>query len=205
MYRDDVCRRCDLSRSSSQTKCDKCELAYYCSPGCQAKDKWRHEADCDVARVVRKCSECGQQKRNTKECGNCMEVSYCGERCQKRHWPNHKRECLKVSQHIRDVTEELKQRPRVVTELYYWGNVPALDLINLAMNEGSGFSSPLALLLCGVGDPRYVALSLASLPESYQEKVTFVLNDISVCTLARTILLLYMLLEGENDWYSNYI
>ena len=82
--------------------------------------------------------------------------------------------------------------------LYYWGNIPAVDLINLSLNEGCEYSKPLALLLCGVGDPRNVALSVASLPEGYQEQLTFVLNDISVCTLARTVLLLFMLLEGKN-------
>ena len=39
---------------------------------------------------------------------------------------------------------------------YYWGNLPAVDLINLPMNEGASYSKPLSLLLCGVGDPRKI-------------------------------------------------
>ena len=31
---------------------------------------------------------------------------------------------------------------------YYWGNMPAVDLLNLSMNEGEEYFNPLALLLC---------------------------------------------------------
>ena len=31
---------------------------------------------------------------------------------------------------------------------YYRGNIPAVDLLNLSMNEGEEYSSSLALLLC---------------------------------------------------------
>ena len=80
---------------------------------------------------------------------------------------------------------------------YYWGNMPAVDLLNLPMNEGEEYSNTLALLLCGVGDPRNVLLTTASLPDVYTQQVSFVLNDICPCTLARTVLLLYMLYKGE--------
>ena len=80
---------------------------------------------------------------------------------------------------------------------YYWGNTPAVDLINLWMNEGEEYSSPLALLLCGVGDPRNVLLTIASLPDAYKQQTTFVLNDICPYTLARTVLLLYMPYKGK--------
>ena len=30
----------------------------------------------------------------------------------------------------------------------YWGNMPAVDLLNLSMNEGEEYFNPLALLLC---------------------------------------------------------
>ena len=76
---------------------------------------------------------------------------------------------------------------------YYWGNVPAVDLLNLSMNEGEEYSNPLALLLCGVGDPRNVLLSIASLLDVYTQKVSFVLNDICLCTLARSPASLYVI------------
>ena len=70
--------------------------------------------------------------------------------------------------------------------VYYWGNTPATDLLNLPLNEGCDYSKPLSVLVCGVGDPRNVVLSLSQLPKAYQEELTFVLNDICACTLART-------------------
>jgi len=80
--------------------------------------------------------------------------------------------------------------------VYYWGNVPATDLINLPLNEGCDYSKPLSLLVCGVGDPRNVLLSLFQLPEDYQEELTFVLNDMCACTLGRTVLILCLLFTG---------
>ena len=80
---------------------------------------------------------------------------------------------------------------------YYWGNVPAVDLINLPLNEGVLYSKPLTILACGVGDPRNVLLSLSQLPDDYKEELTFVLNDICPCVMARTVLILYMLIKGK--------
>ena len=79
--------------------------------------------------------------------------------------------------------------------------MPAVDLLNLSMNEGEEYSNPMALLLCGVGDPRNVnvLLTIASLPDVYTQLMSFVLNDICPCTLARTVLLLYILYKGILD------
>ena len=137
-----------------------------------------------------------------KRCCNCSQVWYCGQACQKKNWPvPHKPECQRVSEGIITLASMMNVRNTFgiirLGTLYYWGNIPAVDLINLSLNEGCEYSKPLSLLLCGVGDPRNVALSVASLPEGYQEQLTFVLNDNSVCTLARTVLLLYMLLQGK--------
>jgi hypothetical protein len=57
----------------------------------------------------------------------------------------------------------------------------------------------LSLLLCGVGDPRNVCLTISKLQDTkYEGKITFVMNDISACTLARTVLLLYLLCKGKD-------
>ena len=199
MYRSDKCRRCDAPCLSSPTKCFRCGLAGYCSDKCKQNDRWRHEADCDVAKLVRKCSGCGVSKMGLQQCGNCSEAWYCDRKCQEKHWSSHKLECYKTSAEILRLVAIFNSTRFLLSDhiLYYWGNVPAVDLFNLSLNEGSSYSRPLSALFCGVGDPRNVVLSFASLPEDYSERVTFVLNDISVCTLARTILLLYMLLEGE--------
>ena len=85
-----------------------------------------------------------------------------------------------------------------MTTVYYWGNMPAVDLINLPLNEGFQYNKPLSILACGVGDPRNVLISLSQLPDGYKEELTFVLNDICPCVMARTVLLLYMLIKGKS-------
>ena len=177
-------------------------MAFYCSKECQKQDKWRHKPDCDAAALKTQCSSCSLEQEGMMKCSNCLEVSYCGTECQRNDWAQHKLLCqesvektLKLVQEMKELFE-LKERNPGLTETYYWGNVPAVDLLNLSMNEGEEYSDPLALLLCGVGDPRNVLLTIASLANVYKEKVTFVLNDICLCTLARTILLLYMVYKG---------
>ena len=137
------------------------------------------------------------------KCSNCLEVSYCSTECQRNDWAQHKLSCQESVEKTLKLVEvmktffEFKERLKIgLEETYYWGNVPAVDLLNMSMNEGETYSDPLALLLCGVGDPRNVQLTIASLPDVYKQKVTFVLNDICPCTLARTILLLYMIYKG---------
>jgi hypothetical protein len=67
----------------------------------------------------------------------------------------------------------------------------------LVENEGVAYASSSNVLILGVGDLRNVALTCASLPDSYSNKVLFTLNDKESCVLARLVLLLYMLIKGR--------
>ena len=162
--------------------------------------------DCQTAVLKRKCSGCEKEKTGLKPCESCRQAWYCDKECQKKSWPTHEAHCQQVSKetselaHRMKLTFDLKESMElhgVGKFLYYWGNTPAVDLINLPLNEGCDYSKPLSVLACGVGDPRNVVLSLAQLPETYQEECTFVLNDICACTLARTVLILYLLFKGK--------
>ena len=194
------CWRCEAPCTQ---RCSRCRVAFYCSKGCQKQDKWRHEPDCDDALLKTECLSCGVQQEGMMKCSSCLNAHYCGVECQRNHWPRHRSSCqetvertIKVVERMKEL-HELKKTNSGVAATYYWGNVPAVDLINLPMNEGEEYSKPLALLLCGVGDPRNVLLTIASLPDVYKQQVKFVLNDICPCTLARTVLLLYMLYKGK--------
>ena len=136
------------------------------------------------------------------KCTNCLKGCYCSTECQRSDWKRHKTFChdavdktLKLAQRIKAL-HEMKKDNTGLGATYYWGYIPAVDLLNLSMNEGEEYSNSLALLLCGVADPRNVLLTIASLPEVYTQQVSFVLNDICPWTLARTVLLLYMLYKG---------
>ena len=207
MLKRDQCWRCDTLCSVPTAKiyCTRCEMAYYCSDKCKSNDEFRHQVDCQTAALKRKCSGCGKESTDLKQCGSCLQSWYCDQVCLKKSWPTHKAHCQQVTKKASELSDQLKDvfdykesaRLQGMETVYYWGNIPATDLINLPLNEGCDYSIPLSVLACGVGDPRNVVLSLAQLPESYQEEVTFVLNDICACTLARTVLILYMLLKGK--------
>ena len=208
MLRNDQCWRCDTICAAPSPKiyCSRCEVAYYCSDECKGSDEFRHQVDCQTATLKKKCSGCGKEKTGLKPCGSCSQVWYCDKECQKKSWPTHKARCQQVTRKISDLSRQLKSvfDTKVSmklfgagSSLYYWGNTPAVDLINLPLNEGCDYSRPFSVLACGVGDPRNVVLSLSQLPESYQGELTFVLNDICACTLARTVLILYLLFKGK--------
>ncbi|KAL9975685.1 hypothetical protein ACROYT_G012875 [Oculina patagonica] len=159
---------------------------------------------------------CHKEREGMLRCTTCLRAWFCSAQCQRKEWENHKSQCHEIVTKTIQLAKKIKlqrdgtRRFPGMSYTYYWGNVPAVDLINLSMNEGEEYSDPLALLLCGVGDPRNVLLTIASLPDVYEQQVTFVLNDICPCTLARTVLLLYMLYKGGSEavdavirvWYS---
>jgi hypothetical protein len=39
------------------------------------------------------CSNPGCNKEGNSKCAACSQVAYCGQTCQKTHWPNHKKAC----------------------------------------------------------------------------------------------------------------
>ena len=208
MLKKDQCWRCDTICSAQTAKiyCRKCEMTYYCSDKCKGSDEFRHQVDCQTAALKRKCSGCGMEKTGLKPCGSCRQMWYCDKECQKKSWPTHKAFCQQVTKKTSLLAHQMKfafnikgfmNLHGVGMVLYYWSNTPAVDLINLPLNEGCNYSKPLSVLACGVGGPRNVVLSLAQLPESYQEELTFVLNDICACILARTVLILYLLFKGN--------
>ena len=98
MLKKDQCWRCDTICSAQTAKifCRKCEMAYYCSDTCKGSDEFRHQVDCQTARLKRKCSECGKEKTGLKPCGSCRQVWYCDKECQKKSWPTHKALCQQV-------------------------------------------------------------------------------------------------------------
>ena len=88
-------------------------------------------------------------------------VQYCSKDCQKVHWSVHKGDC-------KSPLMRLTWRPSWVVEArqptfiglsvdmvahgskkYLWGNVPALDILNLQKNEGIDFAGDLRLLFAG--------------------------------------------------------
>ena len=190
--------------------CKLCGVAKYCSEKCQANDVFRHEAECIPASILKTCTACRKSGPNLKACTGCYKAFYCDANCQKKNWNRHKINCLEAKEAIKATSQLVltehalrSKSSEPECQYYYWGNVPAFDCLNLIENEGVAHGSPMKILILGVGDLRNVALTCASLPDSYSNKVLFTLNDRESCVLARLVLLIYMLIQGT--FYSTFI
>lgn len=93
-------------------------------------------------------------------CKNCLLVVYCSAKCQAAHWKGHKKYCkspmLKDGWQPRWITQNRK--PTFINadggtgarpSRHFWGNVPALDVIQLVSNEGLDYNRSLKLLFAG--------------------------------------------------------
>jgi hypothetical protein len=184
------------------TICQWCGIAKYCSDICQRNDKFRHEAECIPASILKTCKTCSNSGSNLKACTGCYRVFYCDASCQRNNWKMHKNDCKDFKETIKAVGQCVHNLTKIGLTTYrcpyyYWGTVLAFDCLNLVENEGEYYSSALNILYLGVGDLRNVALTCASLPDSYSNKLLFTLNDNASCVLARLVLFLYMLINGK--------
>ena len=99
-----------------------------------------------VASKIDTCASCGIAEGDDlklKRCNGCYLVRYCGSKCQRDHWPQHKRECKRRAAELRD--EILFKQP----ESSFMGDCPicclplSLDVRKSALNTCCG------KILCG--------------------------------------------------------
>lgn len=110
-------------------------------------------------------------------------------------------------------------RPRALSK-YPWGNVPAVDVLNLPANEGGHFRGPLRLLFAGEftpalscfysgdqtpdahglasGDIRHVIKTISALPATFSGRLSVDVNDQSMDITARNALILLIFLTIED-------
>ncbi|XP_028390689.1 uncharacterized protein LOC114515601 [Dendronephthya gigantea] len=207
------CWRC--GNSSATVACPSCDVAKYCSKKCKANDIARHkDAECRPVAIIKTCSSCRKTGSSLQTCSGCYRAFYCDAKCQMNHRSEHKFECKRIVDKIKSLAGSLlaffPNSGRICMAHYYWGNMPAYDYLNLLENEGVNYDSDMNVLVLGVGDLRNIVLTCASLPESFANKVKFVLNDIDEWVLARLVLLLYMMIKCDRSvskvvteiWYS---
>ena len=87
--------------------------------------------------------------------------------------------------------------PITMKTVYFIGNYPAYDMLNLKRNEGITHDKPFDLLFCAVGDLRNVFMTLKELPEHGTQAVSIWLNDNDSQILARNLLFLFLLHRGK--------
>ncbi|XP_077869711.1 uncharacterized protein LOC144361777 [Saccoglossus kowalevskii] len=183
-------------------------MAVYYGEGCLYDDKFRHKGECDNAAKIRQCGNCKRDIVVVKQCSACLQEWYCGDKCQTEAWPTHQKKCTAVQDDIRKIAQQMEMAPwrsdmvrqYETLSVYYWGNTPAVDLLNLMHNEWEGNTrrDRLSLLLCGVGDLRNVIKTGASLPSEFNGLVEFSINDSSPHIQARNVLFLYLLFTCDD-------
>ncbi|KAF4990604.1 hypothetical protein FGRMN_8363 [Fusarium graminum] len=156
-------------------------------------------------------------------CKNCRLVVYCGPDCQKAHWPIHKVHCKSaLSKATWTPNWALEDRtPAFIRggigvafggKKFLWGNVPALDIVQLSSNEGDDYHGQLGLLFAASGDLRNLVMTMARLPATYKEPISIYINDKDLDIVARNVVILLVALtaEAQDDtidcmihiWYS---
>lgn len=172
----------------------------------------------------------------TKVCTGCRLVSYCSNECQSSHWKRHKQDCKMYlrsnawkpswstegrapafddtnARHGDEGTTTLT--PSALNDdSALWGNVPAIDIINLNDNEGD-VEKDFSLAFIASGDLRHVMKTVNSLPPNYSGRFDILLNDSNNCIASRNIALLLILGTIQDEhlsaeialhfWYSTLI
>ncbi|UKZ69119.1 uncharacterized protein TrAtP1_010132 [Trichoderma atroviride] len=143
-------------------------------------------------------------------CKGCLLVKYCGRDCQVQHWGEHKKYCKSplMKAGWKPEWATTGRTPEFVGDSgpsqvvfggnkYLWGNVPAIDVLQLAKNEGSTYDQDVHLLFAASGDLRNVVKTVASIPEAFQKSVSIVLNDRDPEIVIRNAVLLLVSLTAE--------
>ena len=51
----------------------------------------------ETTNTSKQCSKCGKTDGELKRCAQCKLTYYCGQDCQKQHWPEHKQICKETA------------------------------------------------------------------------------------------------------------
>ncbi|KAJ5928510.1 hypothetical protein N7466_007466 [Penicillium verhagenii] len=80
-----------------------------------------------------------------------------------------------------------------------WGRTPAVDMLNLKMNEGSDFQGDLHLLLEDSADLASVFLTISELPKTYTGSIEFTINNRGDEIVFRNIIMLLLAFGVRKD------
>ncbi|KAF7371104.1 DUF4470 domain-containing protein [Mycena sanguinolenta] len=131
---------------------------------------------CGNSTNARSCPE-----RGLNICPHCRLIKYCSEKCKTQHWPKHRSACTHpyLSDHWQPswVTEGRDPAflyPSNLVTLFrptidFWGDLPAMDCLQLPSNEGNNLEPLPDLKLCfaASGDLRNLIRTVNSLPWDY--------------------------------------
>ncbi|KAF2800286.1 hypothetical protein K505DRAFT_382762 [Melanomma pulvis-pyrius CBS 109.77] len=162
-------------------------------------------------------------------CSTCFLVQYCSLKCLKEHEEVHKKSvcnCDMMKSNWIPDWAKAKRTPQFADgsqdpalpfgpPKFFWGNMDAVDLLNLKKNEGTAaVDRDFGILCAASGDIRNVLKSIAGLPDGYTGQCSVVMNDIDFDIVARNaiFLLIAFHLKPEDAtpaiihlWYSAFL
>ncbi|KAF8211095.1 hypothetical protein K438DRAFT_1752810 [Mycena galopus ATCC 62051] len=164
---------------------------------------------CGNSTNARSCPE-----RGLNICPNCRLIKYCSEKCKTQHWAKHRSAC--THPYLSDtwqpswVVEErdptfLHPESNLVTlfrpTVDFWGDLPAMDCLQLPSNEGIDLEPLPDLKLCfagkcSSGDLRNLIRTVNSLPWDYTGYCDILLNDTNPVLVNRNLVILFVLLSS---------
>ncbi|RDB18739.1 hypothetical protein Hypma_014684 [Hypsizygus marmoreus] len=149
-------------------------------------------------------------------CSNCQLVNYCSKTCQTTHWHKHKSDCKDPIRSKdwtpgwvreereptfisgsgagpdKDWAKRLQKEEPLAIGLHLWGNIPAMDILNLRKNEGSS-RRDLSLAFVASGDLRHIIRTINELPSEFDGQIDVLINDREGIVVLRNIILLLIL------------
>ncbi|KAL9081614.1 MAG: hypothetical protein Q9159_007204 [Coniocarpon cinnabarinum] len=161
---------------------------------------------------------------------NSIEVlttaQYCSKACQKEHWPSHKNDCnasLAKDDWVPRWAQEgstpdfVNSGPSAVplqshfasVIAHLWGNLPAIDVLKLADNEGAEY--PNGIGLCFAGEEIRPNVDVCLPVDSFWADITVTVNDFDPAVVVRNVATLLLLAEEDvhqasdtisHLWYS---
>ncbi|KAJ7066768.1 hypothetical protein B0H15DRAFT_925988 [Mycena belliarum] len=177
---------------------------------------------CGNTTHARSCS-----KQGSYDCTRCHLIKYCSEKCKAQHWPRHRPRCthryLDATWQPSWVTEGRDPTflyPSYTLTLFrqsvdFWGDLPAMDCLQLPTNEEINGPEPLGdLKLCfagkydirfyidytqlaaASGDLRNLIRTINSLPSDYAGYCDILLNDTNPVLVNRNLVILFVLLSS---------
>ncbi|EDR07431.1 uncharacterized protein LACBIDRAFT_298608 [Laccaria bicolor S238N-H82] len=183
------------------------------------------------------CSGC----KLVSYCSKVLFFQFCSgffslkfQECQKSHWRVHKRDCKDpmlakgwkpawIVEHRRasflngmSPFEEFLQKgmDEFSSGVSLWGNMPAMDVLNLPKNEKDS-TTDFSLAFVASGDLRHVIRTVNSLPPDFSGNLNILVNDRCLPIVCRNIILLLILGTISDEhlaadvalhfWYSTFM
>ncbi|KDQ11252.1 hypothetical protein BOTBODRAFT_57568 [Botryobasidium botryosum FD-172 SS1] len=234
-FLDDIGRMMDLLKQHGLAEPNSLERIYRAS---EAKEKGgrilmpHNRAPCAN---VNPAKAWGCPNEGKLACGRCKLVGYCSKACQTSHWRTHKSDCNdpirspdwspawvlegrspsfmggNANEYYENWVHNLD---KLAIGLHLWGNVPAIDVLNLSRNERTSVQD-FSLAFIASGDIRNVVRTINELPPDYSGKINILLNDREPIIVLRNLVLL-LLCGGIFDkahaaelalhfWYSAFV